>query len=74
MGFVSEISWPEMESKAEIDYWKVKQTLHFFKRVAILRDEHYPNRSVCLALCIYFFLISQFLENDMFSSEIDPSI
>ena len=33
----------------------VKQTMLYFKRVAIFRDKHYPNRSVCDALRFYCF-------------------
>ena len=35
---------------------------------AIFRDKQYPNKSVCDAFVI---LISQFLENNMFSIEMD---
>ena len=47
MGFVSEISWPEIKSTAAND-----------KRVSIFKDKHNPNRSVCDALRICYFNIT----------------
>ena len=71
MGFVSEIRWPEMKSIVANDNKRVRQTmLRYFKCVTVFWDKHYQNRRVRDALRI--FLISQFLENDMFSIEIDP--
>ena len=48
MGFVSEISW-------EMDNRRVKQTMLYFKSVAIFRNKLYPNRSVRDALDILLF-------------------
>ena len=40
-GFVSDISWPEMKSIVGNDNRRVKQTMHHFKYVAILRKNLY---------------------------------
>ena len=72
MGFVSEISWPEMKSIAGKDDRGVKEDymLHF-KRVAYFRNKLYPNKSI-RDTSHFIVLISQFLENHMFSIEMDP--
>ena len=60
-------------TKAANDNRRVKQTmLRYFKRVVIFRDKHYTNRRVREALRICLFSISQYLEKDMFSIEMDP--
>ena len=60
-GIVSDVSWPEMKSIAANDNRRVKQTmLRYFKRVAIFRDKHYPNRSVrdAFRVCCFGITIS----------------
>ena len=60
-GVVSEISRPEMKSIAGNDNRSVKQIVLFFKR-----------KEASVTLFAFVVLISQFLENDMFSIEMDP--
>ena len=72
MGFLNEISWPEMKSTAKNDDKRVKQTMPlYFKHVAISRDKHYPYRSVCdaLRICCFNITISW---KEMFSIKMDP--
>ena len=61
-----------MKSTAANDNGRVKQSmLRYFKRVTIFRDTHYPNIEASVTLFAFVILISQFLENDMFSIEMD---
>ena len=60
-----------MKSITGNDNRRVKYTMLYFKRVAIFRDKHYPNRSAFMMLFAFVVLISQVLENDIFSIEMD---
>ena len=62
----------QLKSTAANGDKRVKQTmLRYFKCITIFRDKHYPNRSF-VTLFAFVTLIAQFLQNDMFSIEMDP--
>ena len=52
-----------MKPIAGNDNRRVKQTMIYFKHVAIFRNKLYPSRNIRNALCIFVVLISQSLEN-----------
>ena len=66
MGFVSEISRPEMKPIAGNNDRRVKQTMLYFKGVAISGNKLYPYRSVCDTLHILLFLYHNFLKTIYF--------
>ena len=63
-----------MNGLCQRDDNRSKQTMLYSKRVAISRNKLYPYRcrSVRDARRILLFLISQFIENDIISIEMDP--
>ena len=75
MGFVSEISWPEMKSTAANDNGRVKQTIcSVNSSVSLLLEINITQIEASVTLSAFVILISQFMENDMFSIEVDPRI
>ena len=70
MGFVSEISWPEMYAGTlfipENSNTLGRQTRLYYKRVAIFRNKLYPNRSISQVLCILLSYYHNFLKTICF--------
>ena len=74
MGFVGKISWPEMKSTEADDNRRVKQATCMlrYSSVSLFLKINITQIEASVTIFSLDILISQFLENDMFSIEMAP--